>query len=40
MTDEQTELLQAILAELEAIRKENRENTKEICDAIKYYSGI
>jgi hypothetical protein len=40
MTDVQTELLQAILAELEAIRKENLENTKEICDAVKYYSGI
>jgi hypothetical protein len=38
--DEKTELLQAILTELEAIHKENRENTKEIFDAVKHNSGF
>jgi hypothetical protein len=39
MTNEKLEVLKQILAELEAIRKENQ-NSKEICDAVKYYGGI
>jgi len=37
---EEIEVLKAILTELQAIRKENRENPQQIHDAVKYYSGI
>jgi hypothetical protein len=40
LASEEIEVLKAILTELQAIRKENRENTQKIHDAVKYYSGI